>query len=58
MCTAHQDAGGGRLGGGGGVQENMAIKAVAADLALGGHVFTQQLTQHCLHRLSDMGRGL
>lgn len=49
--TARQEA-----GGGGGAQETMSVKAVAADLALGGSLFTAVLTQHCLQCLGDMGR--
>lgn len=33
----------------------MCIKAVAADLTLGGDLFTQRLTNYCLTRLQAMG---
>ena len=35
--------------------DHMCIKAVAADLTLGGDLFTQRLTKHCLTQLQAMG---
>lgn len=35
--------------------DHMCIKAVAADLTLGGNLFTQRLTNHCLTRLQALG---
>ena len=35
----------------------MSVRAVSADLTLGGNLFTRLLTEHCLQCLGDMGQS-